>query len=72
MTSPLTRLWKEQKGQDLIEYALLVVLIALMMIASMKSLSQAIGNVFATVTNAVSAATPGGNGGGGPGPGGGN
>ena len=70
MPSPVTRLWKEQKGQDLVEYALLVMLIALMLITSMKSLSQAVGNAFATVTNSVSAATPTG-GGNAPGSGGG-
>jgi Flp pilus assembly pilin Flp len=59
-----TRLWKEQKGQDLLEYALLLLFIALMLVASVKSLSQAIQNEFATITNGVSAATTGGNSGG--------
>ena len=58
MPSPLVRLWKDQKGQDLFEYALLLLLIALMLVASTRSLSQAIGNAFRTVTNTVSAATP--------------
>lgn len=65
MRSPLVRLWKDQSGQDLVEYVLLLLLIALMLVASTKSLSQAIGNAFRTVTNTVSAATPGGNGSGG-------
>ena len=64
MPSPLVRLWKDQKGQDLFEYALLLLLIALMLVASTRSLSQAIGNAFRTVTNTVSAATTSGNSGG--------
>jgi Flp pilus assembly pilin Flp len=59
MRSPLVRLWKDQKGQDLLEYALLLLMIALTLVASTKSLSQAIGNAFATVSNSVSAATTG-------------
>jgi Flp pilus assembly pilin Flp len=64
MPSPLVRLWKDQSGQDLVEYILLLLLIALMLVASTKSLSQAVGNAFRTVTNTVSAATTGGNSGG--------
>jgi Flp pilus assembly pilin Flp len=44
------RLWKEEEGQDLTEYALLLVLIALAAIASMKTLSTAISGVFSTAT----------------------
>jgi Flp pilus assembly pilin Flp len=57
------RLWKEQKGQDLTEYALLLLLIMLMLIASTRSLSQAIDNAFAGVTNSVAAATTAASGG---------
>jgi Flp pilus assembly pilin Flp len=45
------RLWEEQEGQDLTEYALLLVLIALAAITSIKGLSTAITGVF---TNAAS------------------
>lgn len=54
-----TRLWNDQKGQDLLEYALLLLFIVLMLLASTKSLGQALQNAFAAVTNSVSAATPG-------------
>lgn len=67
MSGICTRLWKEQKGQDLLEYALLLLFIALMLTASTKSLSQAVQNAFGTITNSVSAATAattGGNSGG--------
>jgi pilus assembly protein Flp/PilA len=40
------RLWNEEEGQDLTEYALLMVLIALVAIASMKTLGTTISNVF--------------------------
>jgi pilus assembly protein Flp/PilA len=42
----LKRLWVEQEGQDLTEYALLVVLLALAAVAGMNALAGAINNVF--------------------------
>jgi pilus assembly protein Flp/PilA len=46
MKSLLKRLWKEDEGQDLVEYGLLLVLIALGSIAAMSSLAAAISNTF--------------------------
>jgi pilus assembly protein Flp/PilA len=46
MKNLLKRLWKEEEGQDLTEYALLMVLIALVAIASMKTLGTTVSNVF--------------------------
>jgi pilus assembly protein Flp/PilA len=46
MKNLLNRLWKEEEGQDLTEYALLMVLIALVAIASMKTLGTTVSNVF--------------------------
>lgn len=46
MMRMLSRLWKEEEGQDLTEYALLVVLIALVCIASISTLGSAISDVF--------------------------
>jgi pilus assembly protein Flp/PilA len=54
MTELLTRLWQEEEGQDLTEYALLLVLISLVAIVSMKALGTAISSVF---TNACSGLT---------------
>ena len=42
----LKRLWKEEEGEDLTEYALLMVLIALVAIAAMKTLGTTVSNVF--------------------------
>jgi len=46
MKSGLKRLWKEQQGQDLTEYALLIVLIALALVTSIQPFAKAIENVF--------------------------
>ena len=51
MKAFLTRLWCEEEGQDLVEYALLLVLLSLAAAASLGGLATAIKNVF---TNAVS------------------
>ena len=41
-------LWQDEEGQDLVEYGLLVSLVALACITSMKSLANAISVVFST------------------------
>ena len=46
MNGILKRLWKEEEGQDLTEYALLIVLIALAAITAMNGLAGAITNIF--------------------------
>ena len=45
----LKSLGQDESGQDLIEYALVAALIALGAVASMKTVSTAIGNAFATI-----------------------
>jgi Flp pilus assembly pilin Flp len=42
----LRRLWCEEAGQDLVEYALLVVLVALGAVVAMQSLASAISDAF--------------------------
>jgi pilus assembly protein Flp/PilA len=42
----LLRLWREQEGQDLTEYALLLALVALGAIAAMGTLGSAINSAF--------------------------
>jgi Flp pilus assembly pilin Flp len=46
MKQHLVRLWKEEEGQDLVEYALLLVLLSLAAIGSLSALATAINNVF--------------------------
>jgi Flp pilus assembly pilin Flp len=48
----LLRLWKEDEGQDLTEYALLLVLLTLAAIGSLSQLATAINGVFSkAITN---------------------
>jgi pilus assembly protein Flp/PilA len=47
------RLWKEDEGQDLTEYALLLVLIALSAITAMNSLATQISNVFSNAASSL-------------------
>jgi pilus assembly protein Flp/PilA len=51
MKNLMIRLWKEEEGQDLTEYALLLTLVALATVTTIKSLATAINGVF---TGAVS------------------
>lgn len=46
MKNLLMRLWKEEEGQDVVEYALLLVLISLIAILSMQGVGQAVNKVF--------------------------
>jgi pilus assembly protein Flp/PilA len=57
MKQQLIRLWKEEEGQDLTEYALLLVLIALAAIAVMSNLGVAINTVFSQGASTLSSAT---------------
>jgi pilus assembly protein Flp/PilA len=54
----LKKLWRDEEGQDLTEYALLVVLVALGAILAMGSLASAISNTFSiAASNLTSAST---------------
>ena len=46
MKNLLKRLWKEEEGQDLLEYALLIVLLSLAAIGSIGGLATAINGTF--------------------------
>jgi pilus assembly protein Flp/PilA len=46
MKNLLKRLWREEEGQDLTEYALLLVLLSLAAIGSLSGLATAINGVF--------------------------
>lgn len=52
-----TRLWKEEQGQDLTEYALLLVLIALAAVAAMQSLASNISGVFSNASASLNTGT---------------
>ena len=53
----LMRLWKEEEGQDLTEYGLLLVLVALAAIGSMGVLANAINNAFSSASTNLSVTT---------------
>ena len=55
--SALRRIWKEEEGQDLTEYGLLLVLIALAAIAAMSKLGLAISNTFANASSNLTTGT---------------
>jgi len=54
MKNLFVRLWKEEEGQDLTEYGLLLVLIALAAITTMKTLASAVANVFSNAASSLS------------------
>ncbi len=51
MKSLLARLWNEEEGQDLTEYGLLLVLIALAAVAAMTGLASAISTAFGNASS---------------------
>ena len=53
MKNLMKRLWQEERGQDLTEYALLLVLIALAAISFLDNLASAINNVFSNATTTL-------------------
>ena len=54
MKGLIAKLWKDEEGQDLVEYALLVVLVSLGAIAAMTNLASGISDAF---SNAVAQLT---------------
>lgn len=49
----LRRLWQEESGQDLIEYALVAVLIALVAIAGLNNLAGKITSYYTSIGNGM-------------------
>ena len=57
MKEMIKRLWSEEEGQDLIEYALLVALVALAATAGMNALATAINTEFISLGTSLTNAT---------------
>ncbi len=53
MVNTLKRLHKEEAGQDLIEYALVALLIALGAVAGMGTLASSINNEYSKVSSSL-------------------
>jgi pilus assembly protein Flp/PilA len=51
-------LWQDSEGQDLVEYALMVGMVAVAAVASMPSLTTALTTVFSKVAASVTAQVP--------------
>jgi len=49
----MKRLWKEEEGQDLVEYGLLLFLVALAAVATMKTLASSISTVFGSAATSL-------------------
>jgi pilus assembly protein Flp/PilA len=54
MKNLLTRLWKEEEGQDLVEYGLLLVLVALLSVTFISTIGTELSKIF---NNAASTLT---------------
>ncbi len=50
MKNLLIRLWKDEEAQDLVEYALLLVLLSLAAVGSLSTLATAINGTFANAS----------------------
>jgi pilus assembly protein Flp/PilA len=59
MKNIMMRLWKEEEGQDLIEYALLLVLIGLAAAAAFPAIGKQINTVFTNANTCLSSGTTG-------------
>jgi pilus assembly protein Flp/PilA len=52
------RLWQDTQGQDLVEYALMVGMVAVAAVAAMPLLTSTLNGVFTKVGAMITAATP--------------
>jgi pilus assembly protein Flp/PilA len=57
MKNLMIRLWKEEEGQDLTEYALLLVLLSLAAVAGLGTLASAISDAFGNAANNLAGTT---------------
>jgi pilus assembly protein Flp/PilA len=53
MKQILLRLWKEEDGQDLVEYALIVAAVGLALITTVNQLSTAIVSLYSSITQGL-------------------
>ena len=53
MKQLLLRLWREEDGQDLVEYALIVAAVGLALIVTVNQLSQAVVSLYSSITQGL-------------------
>lgn len=49
----LLRFWREEEGQDLVEYALIVAAVGLALIVTVNQLSQAVVSLYSSITQGL-------------------
>jgi Flp pilus assembly pilin Flp len=57
MMNLLARFWREEEGQDLVEYALLLVFIALVVMVLLGQVGSSVNNVFSKANSALQGAS---------------
>jgi pilus assembly protein Flp/PilA len=57
MKNMIVKMWKEEEGQDLVEYGLLVVLISLFAVVAMKGLANGISAAFNNASAQLTSST---------------
>lgn len=53
MKELLLRLWRDEQGQDLVEYALIVAAVGLALITTVNTLSQAVVSLYQSITDGL-------------------
>lgn len=53
MKNLLVRLWRQEEGQDLVEYGLLLVLVALLSVTLIKTVGTELSSVFSNAASAL-------------------
>ena len=56
MKKLMLRLWKEEEGQDLIEYGLLLVLVALLSVTFISTIGNALSKIFSNAASVMTSA----------------
>ena len=54
MKALFVRLWREEQGQDLVEYALIVAAVGLALITTVNTLSQGVVSLYSSITQDLS------------------
>jgi len=55
MFNAIKRFWNDESGQGLVEYALILFLVAIVVIVALTTLGKKANNVFQNVSNAINA-----------------
>ncbi|MEZ5352051.1 MAG: Flp family type IVb pilin [Bryobacteraceae bacterium] len=53
MKNLFVQLWKQEQGQDLVEYALIVAAVGLALIVTVNQLSQAVVSLYSSITEGL-------------------